>query len=125
MRTHESELLEIQIDADMVDAGLNHVAVNVDATQQCYLSGEVKDGAQEAEAMAIALAHAPAAVHDGLHHPGQDVPHFPRSGNIGPYGQAGHESDDPGAKILAGADLRHRVFDAPAGSTLVTGTPID
>jgi hypothetical protein len=124
MRNHSSELMEIAIDADLSGAGIQHVEVNVDATQQCYLSGEVTSVAQEAEAMEIALAHGPTAVHDGMHHEGQDVPDLTRDGRIGPYNHAGEAPDDAGNKILAGAHLGHRVFDSPA-QTVVTGNPID
>jgi hypothetical protein len=124
MRNQSSELMEIAIDAELSGAGIHNVEVNVDATQQCYLSGEVSSEAQEAEAMEIALAHGPTAVHDGMHHEGQDVPDLTRDGRIGPYNHAGQAPLDAGSKILAGAHLGHRVFDSPV-HPVVTGNQID
>ncbi len=120
-----SEQMEKDIAADLAKAGLSGVAVNVDETEQCYLTGEVANAEQEAQAMAIALAHEPAAVQNGLSYPGQEQHHLSQDGSIGSYGHANHDNPDPGVQILAGADLRHRVFDAPEVTTLVTGTPID
>lgn len=117
----ETRTLETQ--DDLTRSGLTGVTAEIDQSNTCYLTGKVDTVDDEAEAVAIAIAHGAALVCDGVEAPDEAMPEMERfrAASVQPH----HEDriKTPAERILGAADLSGRVFDSSHAnhSNLQTG----
>lgn len=122
-RQHQQE-----IERSLERRGIAGVHVTVDETDTAWLEGKVGSESEEIAAVEAAIEVDVTAVVDALEHPQQEQHrhlgerhvHLPV---VAPHAKAG--ADDPGLRILRGADLSDRLFDVEAGNQVRTGNTID
>lgn len=114
---HRMTEMTEEVERDLAEHGMADLHVEVDNKMIAYMTGEVANRDEQADAVAVVLQHDVRQVQEGLERPGHVVPQLAHPTAICPETRRRAKRTSAVTQLLGTGYLEDRVFDASSAES--------